>query len=98
MLVSGLIFSVCEGTAKLRGDAQDSEVVRRYSGRAKRLGPARRSGLTGCVRTLGRQADGAIVVCGSQIRKHVICVAPRKVVWNGNGIEVRLKALHWVDA
>src|SRR5215469_11562070 len=97
MLVSRLIFSVRESAAKLWGDTQNSEVVWRYSSRANRLGPARQGWLASCVQTLARQADGAILIGCGQVRKHVICGAPRKVVGRGNAVEVGLKTLHWID-
>src|SRR5260370_19797563 len=91
VFVPRLVFSVGEGTSKLRRDAEHVEIVGRYGGRAERLGLAFLGGMA-----LRGQAHSTIFTRGGHIRKHMVHFTPSEVIWRGDGKRIRLESPRWV--
>src|SRR5260370_16846437 len=75
VFVPRLVFSVGEGTSKLRRDAEHVEIVGRYGGRAERLGLAFLGGMA-----LRGQAPRTIFIPPRNIPKHLFFLAPSKLI------------------
>src|SRR6267154_1911039 len=97
MVAARLVFTVGEGPAELRGDAEHAEVIWRYCRRAERLGLTSHGRLAVRGRALRGQADSAIFIGGGCFGESVVFVAPSEIIGSGNGIGVGLETWRWVD-